>query len=74
MAVAGAGKILIVEILFTFALCWVVLNMGDRADLAVLRCTGQQLVRRRGLAAAAAAAVCVRIAVAAVAGDRRLPA
>jgi len=73
MAVAGAGKILIVEILFTFALCWVVLNMGDRADLAVLRCTGQQLVRRRGLAAAAAA-VCVRIAVAAVAGDRHLPA
>jgi aquaporin Z len=32
MAVAGAGKILIVEFLFTFALCWVVLNVATAKD------------------------------------------
>jgi aquaporin Z len=32
IAVAGAGKILIVEFLFTFALCWVVLNVATAKD------------------------------------------
>ena len=41
VAVAGTGKMLIAEFLFTFALCWVVLNVATANDTVHQRANGR---------------------------------